>query len=93
MYFQSFPPSGEKPFVCDWQGCNRSFARSDERSRHHRTHTGEKRFECGICLRKFMRSDHLAKHLRRHNSGRKYTYNVSKSNCEMNETSKDVTKS
>lgn len=58
--------SGEKPFVCDWEFCNRRFARSDERSRHRRTHTGEKKFTCMHCDRKFMRSDHLSKHLRRH---------------------------
>ncbi|XP_005108180.1 Krueppel-like factor 10 [Aplysia californica] len=72
--------TGEKPFVCDWEGCNRSFARSDERSRHHRTHTGEKRFICDICKRRFMRSDHLAKHLRRHNNGKKSSAWMSKSN-------------
>ncbi|BFY99853.1 hypothetical protein BsWGS_02893 [Bradybaena similaris] len=60
--------TGEKPFVCGWQGCIRSFARSDERSRHLRTHTGERKFVCSVCQRRFMRSDHLAKHLRRHNS-------------------------
>ena len=58
--------SGEKPFVCTWENCERRFARSDELSRHKRTHTGEKKFECGTCFRKFMRSDHLAKHARRH---------------------------
>ncbi|GFR93331.1 krueppel-like factor 10 [Elysia marginata] len=63
--------TGEKPFMCIWQGCTRSFARSDERSRHMRTHTGEKKFECGICQRRFMRSDHLAKHLKRHNNCKK----------------------
>ena len=59
---------GEKPFVCEWENCGRTFARSDERSRHMRTHTGEKRFPCSSCDRKFMRSDHLAKHMRRHNT-------------------------
>lgn len=31
-----------------------------------RTHTGEKRFACGVCARRFMRSDHLKKHLKTH---------------------------
>jgi uncharacterized Zn-finger protein len=34
---------GEKPFVCSWDGCDRRFSRSDELSRHKRTHTGEKK--------------------------------------------------
>ena len=62
-----FPcPSGEKPFGCIWDGCNKKFARSDELSRHRRTHTGEKKFVCPVCDRRFMRSDHLTKHARRH---------------------------
>lgn len=58
--------SGEKPFRCQWVDCGRSFSRSDELSRHKRTHTGEKKFACKVCARRFMRSDHLAKHERRH---------------------------
>ncbi len=58
--------SGEKPFECKYDGCNKKFARSDELSRHRRTHTGEKKFQCLICDRRFMRSDHLSKHAKRH---------------------------
>lgn len=57
---------GEKPFSCHWDGCDKKFARSDELSRHRRTHTGEKKFVCNVCERRFMRSDHLTKHTRRH---------------------------
>lgn len=57
---------GEKPFTCSWEGCDKKFARSDELSRHRRTHTGEKKFACPVCDRRFMRSDHLTKHARRH---------------------------
>lgn len=63
--------TGEKPFKCKWDDCERQFARSDELSRHHRTHTGEKRFACPMCHSRFMRSDHLAKHARRHLAMRK----------------------
>ena len=58
--------TGEKPFACIWEGCEKKFARSDELSRHRRTHTGEKKFACPACKRRFMRSDHLSKHVRRH---------------------------
>lgn len=61
-----FSPPGEKPFRCSWDGCDKKFARSDELSRHRRTHTGEKKFACPVCDRRFMRSDHLTKHARRH---------------------------
>ncbi|ELR60233.1 Krueppel-like factor 16, partial [Bos mutus] len=56
----------ERPFACDWPGCDKKFARSDELARHHRTHTGEKRFPCPLCSKRFTRSDHLTKHARRH---------------------------
>lgn len=62
---------GEKPFICSWDGCDKKFARSDELSRHRRTHTGEKKFVCPGCERRFMRSDHLTKHTRRHMTARK----------------------
>lgn len=58
--------TGEKPFACTWENCGRKFSRSDELSRHRRTHTGEKRFQCTTCGRRFLRSDHLAKHNKRH---------------------------
>lgn len=66
-----FSPPGEKPFGCSWDGCDKKFARSDELSRHRRTHTGEKKFACPACDRRFMRSDHLTKHARRHMTTKK----------------------
>lgn len=60
--------TGEKPFICVWNNCDRKFARSDELSRHRRTHTGEKNFACPRCQKRFIRSDHMSKHLSRHSS-------------------------
>lgn len=57
---------GERPFECTWPNCGKKFSRSDELTRHYRTHTGEKRFNCPLCDKCFMRSDHLTKHARRH---------------------------
>ncbi|XP_034029714.1 Krueppel-like factor 10 isoform X2 [Thalassophryne amazonica] len=68
--------TGEKPFRCRWNGCERRFARTDELSRHRLTHTGEK-FACPVCLSRFMRSDHLAKHIRRHLKVKRMCYWVS----------------
>lgn len=71
LSLSSLPLSGEKPFSCSWDGCDKRFARSDELSRHRRTHTGEKKFVCPVCDRRFMRSDHLTKHARRHMTTKK----------------------
>ena len=65
------PKTGEKPYLCCWDNCNRSFARSDELSRHRRMHTGEKKYACPLCGHKFIRSDHLTKHAKRHMSNRR----------------------
>ena len=54
--------TGEKPHVCDEQGCTWRFSRSDELARHRRSHTGVKPHVCEICQRAFARSDHLSRH-------------------------------
>ena len=48
--------SGERPYTCPIEGCDKRFARSDELSRHRRMHTGERKFACSICGRRFVRS-------------------------------------
>ena len=58
--------SGEKPYICTWEGCTWRFARSDELTRHYRKHSGEKPFKCNVCDRAFSRSDHLSLHMKRH---------------------------
>lgn len=44
----------------------RRFSRSDELSRHRRSHSGVKPYQCIVCEKKFARSDHLSKHLKVH---------------------------
>ncbi|KAF3705479.1 Early growth response protein 1 [Channa argus] len=56
----------ERPYICPADGCDRRFSRSDELTRHVRVHTGQKPFQCRICMRSFSRSDHLTTHIRTH---------------------------
>ncbi|PVH81139.1 hypothetical protein DL98DRAFT_348813, partial [Cadophora sp. DSE1049] len=42
--------------------CSREFARSEHLSRHERTHTKEKPYQCLVCCRTFSRSDLLRRH-------------------------------
>lgn len=55
------PPHKTISHRCDWRFC-----RSDELSRHLRSHRNDRPFTCEQCDKKFTRSDHLAKHLRVH---------------------------
>ncbi|KAM4726456.1 early growth response protein 1-like [Anableps anableps] len=59
-------PPHERPYACPADGCDRRFSRSDELTRHVRVHTGQKPFQCRICMRNFSRSDHLTTHIRTH---------------------------
>ncbi|XP_072711081.1 zinc finger protein 783-like isoform X2 [Ciconia boyciana] len=46
--------------------CNRSFTWASEFVRHHRTHTGERPYQCGVCQKTFKRHYHLNVHQRIH---------------------------
>lgn len=63
---RSRTPPSERPYACPVETCPRRFSRSDELTRHMRTHTGQKPFQCRICMRNFSRSDHLTTHIRTH---------------------------
>ncbi|KNB04821.1 hypothetical protein FOXG_16200 [Fusarium oxysporum f. sp. lycopersici 4287] len=59
------PTKTQKPRLHVCGTCQRSFARSEHRKRHERSHTKEKPFECPECKRCFARRDLLLRHQRK----------------------------
>ncbi|KAJ2521763.1 hypothetical protein H4217_001193 [Coemansia sp. RSA 1939] len=61
--------SGERKYVCDWQGCVQAFDRVEHLNRHMRRHTGEKPYCCLVarCSKLFSRFDNMMQHVGIHN--------------------------
>jgi uncharacterized Zn-finger protein len=49
-------PAGERPFVCQQEGCGKAFKASGALSRHLRVHSDERRFGCKCALLCFCRA-------------------------------------
>ncbi|KAF1969886.1 hypothetical protein BU23DRAFT_538935 [Bimuria novae-zelandiae CBS 107.79] len=62
---EGFSKNGEKKFICQNDGCGRSFTRAEHLQRHLLNHsTGE--FTCTRCRAHFKRRDLLDRHMARH---------------------------
>jgi uncharacterized Zn-finger protein len=60
--------TGNNPYECDIDVCEKKFVRLDYLASHRRTHTitGDKRYECDVCKKKFRRPSSLGRHKRTH---------------------------
>lgn len=62
--------SGEKPFQCEYEGCDRRFANSSDRKKHMHVHTSDKPYFCRIngCDKSYTHPSSLRKHMKMHDT-------------------------
>uniref|UniRef100_T1GD56 C2H2-type domain-containing protein n=1 Tax=Megaselia scalaris TaxID=36166 RepID=T1GD56_MEGSC len=58
--------SGEKPYVCPYEGCNKAYSNSSDRFKHTRTHSTEKPYVCKVpgCQKRYTDPSSLRKHVK-----------------------------
>lgn len=66
--FQFLLVSGEKPFKCEYAGCDRRFANSSDRKKHSHVHTSDKPYNCRVhgCDKSYTHPSSLRKHMKIH---------------------------
>lgn len=57
-------PTGEKPFQCEFEGCDRRFANSSDRKKHMHVHTSDKPYLCKMCDKSYTHPSSLRKHMK-----------------------------
>nr|KAF7435749.1 hypothetical protein H0235_003940 [Vespula pensylvanica] len=58
----------EKPFKCEYSGCERRFANSSDRKKHSHVHTSDKPYNCRVsgCDKSYTHPSSLRKHMKVH---------------------------
>ena len=61
-----FLVAGEKPFKCEFEGCDRRFANSSDRKKHSHVHTSDKPYNCKVrgCDKSYTHPSSLRKHMK-----------------------------
>lgn len=62
--FAFLPFAGEKPFKCEFEGCDRRFANSSDRKKHMHVHTSDKPYICKVCDKSYTHPSSLRKHMK-----------------------------
>ncbi|KAI1729813.1 zinc-finger double domain-containing protein [Ditylenchus destructor] len=77
--------TGEKPHICEEEGCTKRYSRLENLKTHQRTHKNEKPYKCNQCDKAFSNASDRAKHQTRTHSTQK-AYRCPVENCEKDYT-------
>uniref|UniRef100_A0A8C3M6W0 Uncharacterized protein n=2 Tax=Passeriformes TaxID=9126 RepID=A0A8C3M6W0_GEOPR len=68
LYRNILEKSREKPFKCEFEGCDRRFANSSDRKKHSHVHTSDKPYNCKVrgCDKSYTHPSSLRKHMKVH---------------------------
>uniref|UniRef100_A0A4X2KQI0 Zic family member 4 n=1 Tax=Vombatus ursinus TaxID=29139 RepID=A0A4X2KQI0_VOMUR len=68
LYRNALKESREKPFKCEFEGCDRRFANSSDRKKHSHVHTSDKPYNCKVrgCDKSYTHPSSLRKHMKVH---------------------------
>ena len=73
-HFSRTPPlhTGVKKFQCTYEGCTKGFHLRATLTRHMRSHTGEKPYQCKICQRRFADPTNFKRHCGTHTDAKPF---------------------
>lgn len=58
--------TGDRPYVCNIEGCKKAYAQSNDLLKHKKVHLGELVYSCTLCTEKFRLQVELRNHYRVH---------------------------
>ena len=69
LIMKHFCFTGEKPFRCEFEGCDRRFANSSDRKKHSHVYTSDKPYNCKVrgCDKSYTHPSSLRKHMKVNN--------------------------